>query len=142
MTIVWAILAVLFLGAELITTQLVIGYFGLGAIAALVLSATGSTTTVQVAAFTGVSVVLIALTRKPLKGILNRRSPLVATNVAALSGQRAIVTQVIDNDAGTGQVRIGGEVWRARGVGGAAIEPDAVVTVDRIEGVTAWVRAR
>jgi membrane protein implicated in regulation of membrane protease activity len=140
MIAVWGVLALVFLGIELVTTQLVLGYFGIGALVALTLAATGSSDATQVVVFLAVSIGLIVLTRRPLKGMLNRNSPLVAMNVNALAGRRATVTEEIDNDAGTGYIRIGDEVWRARSADGVAVAADALVTVERIEGVTAWVR--
>ena len=50
-------------------------------------------------------------------------------------GQECVVTQRIDNLAGTGAVAIGGKIWTARSTGGETLELGTVVIADSIEGV-------
>ena len=53
-------------------------------------------------------------------------------------GSKAIVVSTVDADGG--QVKIGGEVWSARGVGGhRPLPPGTPVTVVEVRGATAVV---
>jgi membrane protein implicated in regulation of membrane protease activity len=86
-----------------------------------------------------VSLTGLALTRR----IATRafRGPVVKTNVHALVGRRGIVTKPISVDAGTGQIRIGGDYWTARPYfdDTPEIPEGARVEVMGVEGVTAVV---
>ena len=59
------------------------------------------------------------------------------TNADRLIGREAVVTQQIDNISGTGQVRVGGQIWTARSENenDPPVEPGVKATVLRIEGV-------
>ena len=50
-------------------------------------------------------------------------------------GTCCTVTEQIDPLAGTGAVRADGKIWSARSADGSVIPADALVTVQRIEGV-------
>ena len=67
-----------------------------------------------------------------------RHSP---SNVDALIGQRAMVTQAVAEHA-PGQVKVRDEVWRAVPAAGAGgpFSPGAVVTIASVDGVTLQVR--
>ena len=79
--------------------------------------------------------------RKHIRAKLS--SPHVASNVDALLGRTALVTERIAPHA-PGMVKLGDEVWRARLAHDDADEPvrepGATVTVDSVEGVTIRVR--
>ena len=87
----------------------------------------------QIVLFVAVSALLLVLLRPFLKRYVN---PLkVKTNVDALPGQRAVVTQTVDNLAGTGEVRLGGSLWTARAREDQVLQTGTVVTVTGVEGV-------
>jgi membrane protein implicated in regulation of membrane protease activity len=69
------------------------------------------------------------------------KRPAVPTNTDALIGQRALVTQSLSEHQ-PGQVRLRGEVWRARPAAGeaGALEAGTEVLVEGMEGVTLLVR--
>jgi membrane protein implicated in regulation of membrane protease activity len=69
------------------------------------------------------------------------RRPSVRTNTDALIGQRGLVTGGIEQHA-PGQVKIHGEVWRARSAEPETvrIEAGSEVVIDSVEGVTLIVR--
>ena len=63
-----------------------------------------------------------------------------ASNADALVGAQALVTERVAQHA-PGQVRVRDEVWRAMPSDGVGpFEPGAIVTVERIDGVTLQVR--
>jgi membrane protein implicated in regulation of membrane protease activity len=59
----------------------------------------------------------------------------VATNADRNIGKTAVVTERIDNVAGTGAAKVNGVEWTARTADGSTVEVGALVTVQKIEGV-------
>ena len=59
----------------------------------------------------------------------------VKTNVYAMAGKQAIVTEDVDNLKATGTVRLNGVIWTARSYDGSPIPAGTVVTVQSVEGV-------
>ena len=133
MVVLWLVAAAVFLIVEAVTAAMSSIWFAAGALAALAAAALGAVLWVQAALFVGVSAVSFALLYPRLKRLLRRdRKP---TNADMVLGRRCVVTQRIDNLAGTGAVFVDGKTWTARSAGGEVIEPDAVVTAQAIEGV-------
>lgn len=136
----WIIIAAAFAVLEAATVAFFAQYFALGAIAAAIVAWQGGGIEWQLVAFTVTGVVLMALTRPILKRRLE--APDFHTNVNRMVGKRGVVTIAIDNDANTGQIRVGSEYWTARWpeqTPGTTIPVDARVEILAIEGVTARV---
>ena len=133
MTVVWLALMVLLLIVEALTAPLVCIWFALGALAALISALFGAAIWLQVVWFLLVSLLTLWLTRAFAVKYLNSRR--VATNADRVVGAEGIVTEDIDNIAGTGAVKLDGKEWTARSGSGANIAKGAVVRVERIEGV-------
>ena len=138
----WLLVALVLLGAEALTLQFVLVYFGLGA-----LVATAATPFVGTAGqglvFAVSSVLLMVLTRRPLIAWAGRDRGAV-TNVETVTGRSAVVTIAVDNHANTGQVRVGSEYWTARTPSDddPPIAPDTVVRIESVAGVTVRVVPR
>ena len=130
---VWGALIVLFLIIEAATAQLVTIWFAAGALAALIASALGAGTAVQIVVFVVVSAVTLAATRPLVKKITNKKE--ARLNADRCIGQFAIVTEAINNIEGTGLAKADGKIWSARSSDGSVIPEGAQVKVDRIEGV-------
>lgn len=133
MTVIWIILAVVFLAAELVTVAMVSLWFMIGALAALLAAAVGASMWLQILVFLLVSVACFALLYPRLKTFVGRsRQP---TNADMVLGKTCIVTQRIDNIADTGAVSIGGKTWSARTKNGEIVEKDSLVRAEDIQGV-------
>ena len=133
MTVVWLALMVLLLIVEALTAPLVCIWFALGALAALISALFGAAIWLQVVWFLLVSLLTLWLTRPIAVKYLNSRR--VATNADRVVGAEGVVTEDIDNIAGTGAVKLDGKEWTARSAGGESIPSGAVVKGVRIEGV-------
>lgn len=133
MSIVWLALMVLLLILEAATAGLTSIWFALGALAALIASLFGGALWLQLVWFFAVSLLTLWLTRPLALKYLNSRR--VATNADRVIGAEAVVTEDIDNVAGSGAVHVDGHEWTARSGSGANIAKGAVVRVERIEGV-------
>ena len=137
---IWLAVGLAALAIEAMSLNFVLLYFGVGALITALAAALGANPGVQVIVFAISSIVLLLVSRPTLKRLASRSSG-VATNVHTIAGKRGIVTIAIDNDASTGQIRIGTEYWTARStiVGDAAIPVGATVHVHEVAGVTARV---
>lgn len=136
--IIWFCLMLVFLIVEAACPiHLVSIWFAAGSLTAMVVSFLGGPLWLQIAVFLAVSCLLLALLWPFIKKFL--RPKLEKTNVDAVIGTKGVVTVTIDNTAAAGQIKLGAMEWTARSTSGAVIEKGAVVRVDRIEGVKAFV---
>lgn len=140
LSIFWLGLTVLLGIIEALTVTLTCIWFALGALAAMIVALFGGALWLQVLLFAIVSLVCV-LALRPLAKTRLGGAKKVATNADRIIGQEALVTERIDNIAGTGAVSVGGTVWTARSETDAPIEKGTVVRVLRIEGVKVYVTA-
>ncbi|MCD8398580.1 MAG: NfeD family protein [Lachnospiraceae bacterium] len=132
--LLWLAALVLFLAIEAITLGLTTIWFAGGALVAFVLAILQMSLGVQVAAFCAVSVLLLIFTRPAAARWLNRDR--VRTNAQSLVGETAVVTERIDNLAGSGQVQVHGQYWTARSADQSlVIEKEKNVKIEEISGV-------
>jgi membrane protein implicated in regulation of membrane protease activity len=135
----WLLVAVIFGIGEIATTGLFLGPFAVGAALAALADAVGAPFVVDLVVFLAVSVVVLAALRPVARRHL-RQPARLRTGTAALVGHTATVLERIDNAQDAGQVRLDGEVWRARAFDDDEVfEPGARVQVIEIRGVTALV---
>ena len=130
--IVWLVVLVVFLGAELATVSLVSVWLAVGALFALISTFFGAAPLVQIIIFLGTSALALVLTRPFARKIQSVR---VSTNADRNVGGIAVVTEDIDNLAGKGAVHIDGKEWTARAENDEPVAKGASVIVLRIEGV-------
>lgn len=134
---IWLGLAVVFLILEASTVTMVSLWFAGGCLAALVVALAGGSLGFQIFAALAVSAALLACLRPMAKKHFTPK--LTRTNVDAVIGSQGYVTADIDNVAATGTVKLGSMEWTARSADGKPIPKGALVKVDRIEGVKAYV---
>lgn len=136
--IIWLSLVVLFLIVEAACPiHLVSVWFAAGSLVALGIWSLGGPLWLQITGFLLVSSVLLALLWPLAKRFLNPRH--TATNIDSVIGTTGYVTAAIDNDAATGQVKLGAMYWTARSTSGDTIPEGTLVRADRIEGVKVFV---
>ena len=128
----WLAALLVFLVAEVVTSALVSLWFVGGSAVALAAAALGAPLWLQLALFVAVSAVLLIMLRPLTKKYF---APKAKFGTDRLIGEKAPVTERIDNLAATGAVRLDGREWSARSTDGSAVEVGSVVTVRAIEGV-------
>jgi membrane protein implicated in regulation of membrane protease activity len=136
---IWIVVAVVALAVEASTTAFFTVYFGAAALVVALLAVLGVPAALQIAAFAGISVVGLLLTRPWLLRVAGDRSPLVPTGVDAMRGRIGVVTGAI-GELDSGTVKVDGETWTAR----SYFEREEIAEGTRIEvveirGVTALV---
>lgn len=138
--IVWLLLTVAFAAFEASTVGLTSIWFAVGALAALMVSFFSHNFWLQAEVFVAVSLLTLLLLRPVIAKKFHPKET-TPTNSDSLIGKKGIVTQSIDNLAGTGQVKIAGQTWTARSESGEPLPKGTTVTAVRIEGVRLFVRA-
>lgn len=133
MLIFWIILLILLIIVEAVTAQMLTIWFAAGALGAIVAEVLGAEIWLQWVVFIAVSVVALVATRPLVKKLT--KTKLQPTNADRCIGQTAVVTEEINNLAGTGQAYINGSVWSARSSDGSVIGKDEKVIIEKIEGV-------
>lgn len=129
----WIVIAIAMAAVEFGTVALVSAWFVVGAVVALIAALLGVPFWLQAVIFVLVSGLLLLLFRPFLRKVLQPNK--LKTNVDALAGKRALVTQTVDNLRATGTVKLDGVIWAARSANDTPIAEGTVVTVQRVEGV-------
>jgi len=133
MPYVWIAVMIIMAVFEGVTSQLVSVWFVVGALVAAIVSFFVPSFALQFFVFVIVSLILLLVT-KPLVRKARSTKP-EPTNADRNIGKTAIVTQEINNNAGTGQVKLAGNTWTARTLDDEIIPEGAKVTVKEISGV-------
>lgn len=134
--IFWAALAIILIGSEIATVQLISVWFGAGSLVAFISSFFAIDFYVQVIIFITVSVVLLLATRPFVKKYLNSGGH-TKTNADSLIGKECVVKEEVNSLLGTGRVYVEGLAWSAKSTSPDIIlkENETCVITD-IQGVT------
>jgi membrane protein implicated in regulation of membrane protease activity len=137
--VLWILLAVILATGEVMSPSFFLAPFAIGALLGAVADAAGAGTVAAFVVFLLSSGLLLGFVR-PIARRHLRTPTQLRTGTAALVGRTAIVTELIDNDAGSGTVKLDGEFWTAR----AYAEEEVIaagrrVHVVEIKGATALV---
>lgn len=135
---VWLIIAGLLAIGEILTPGFILLWFAIAGLITAFLALAGVNLYVQLVVFILSSTLMLIYTRPILKKFLKQKE--VPSNVFSLIGKRGIVVQGINNLEGLGQVKIGGEIWKAVSEDGREIEVDTEIEVIRVEGVKVIVK--
>lgn len=138
MVLTWMIVLILCLLAEAATTQLISIWFAAGSLAAMFAAWAGGSLFVQLLCFAVLSAALLIFVRPMTSSLLKGRRS--ATNADRIIGQKAKVTEEINQQAATGQVYVMGQHWTARTQDESIIPKGATVEICTISGVKAIVR--
>lgn len=137
MTLLWIVIALVFAIVEVLTVGLFAGFISLGAVGAAIAAFVGDGYVSQAVTFAAVSILGIAVVRRPLLGYLQRRvGPLVVSGAEAMIGQTALVVDAIGGGHERGHVRIAGEDWPALTRDGEPVGEGASVRIVEIRRAT------
>lgn len=132
--VLWLGLLIVFLVVEAITLGLTTIWFAGGALASFLAALFGAPLPMQIGLFFVVSLVLLFFTRPAAVRFMNQKTE--KTNVDSLLGEKALVTETIENLKGTGRVKVRGVDWTARTKEDTTVIPvDTIVTVQKVQGV-------
>ena len=131
MIIVWAAFIIVNAIIELITIDLVIIWFTLGAVGALIASIFKAPLYVQVIIFVVLSFASLLATRPLAKKM--QKNEIIKTNADKIIGEYVVVTTEIPEN-GAGEIQYEGKYWRAVSSNNTFIEKGAKVIVQAISG--------
>ncbi|MGE5604309.1 MAG: NfeD family protein [Bacteroidota bacterium] len=129
----WLGMAVVLSIVEAVTAGLVTIWLVLGALAAWVCALIGLSFLFQLFAFLIISYASLVITRPIVKKWLSHKT--VKTNADRFIGQVGLVIEKIDAVEGTGQVKVGGQIWSAVPASCNVIELGTKVRINAITGV-------
>lgn len=132
-SVIWLGVIILATIVEAETLALVSVWFIPSAAVSLILSFCGVNIGIQIAVFAVLSFILLIFSRKIFGKALHIKP--VATNADSLIGERAVVTEDINNIEGKGAAKARGLEWSARSASGDDIKIGTVVRITGIEGV-------
>ncbi len=130
----WVVAGVVLIIAEIFTPGFVVACFGIACFPAALLAALGASLTWQLAVFAASTLAVVLGIRPFFSRHLSSAQGNAKTNVDALPGQTAFVTQTIDSSQDTGRAKIAGDDWRAIAADETVIEAGQRVTVLKVDG--------
>lgn len=139
MWILWLIAAGIFFVAEIFTAGFLIFWLGVAALVSMVISFFIANVIIQGTVFVFLSGTLMFFTRPLVDKFITKPDDKVATNAYSIIGKRGIVTKEINEISGTGQIKVGTEVWSAKSLDNVKIEEGSEVEINSINGVKAVV---
>ena len=132
--LLWLVLAAVLIVVELLTLTIALGMLGVAALLTAGVALLGAGPVVQSIAFAVTSLGLLVFVRPPVQRMLTSRDD-ASTDPRALSGSTAVVVERVSDDSG--QVRLNGELWRARPyAGGGPVDAGREVSVAAVDGAT------
>jgi membrane protein implicated in regulation of membrane protease activity len=137
--VTWVGIAVVLAVVELLSLDLVLLMFALGALGGAIVAGLGGPVWLALLAFAVVSVALLFLVRPPLVQRLHA-GPTLQVGHQNLVGRDALVIEPVDSRSG--RVKLANEVWSARTDGGEELDTGTEVHVIRIDGATAVVTGK
>ena len=136
---IWLIISGICFIIEIITVGFLVFWFGIGALIAMVSSFFISNIYIQTLIFVISSALLIFFTKPLVKKFVDK-DKVLPTNAYSIIGHKAIVIKQIDPMLGTGQIKVGTEVWSAKTDSDEIIPENTEVKVTQIDGVKAVVK--
>jgi len=132
----WLGLAVVLAVVEMLSLDLVLLMFAVGALAAAAAAGLGAPVWLTIPLFALVSLLLLFLVRPSIVARLHA-GPTLLTGHGNLVGAIAVVVEPVDWQ--NGRVQLRGELWSARTVGDVVFDTGTEVLVTQIDGATAVV---
>jgi membrane protein implicated in regulation of membrane protease activity len=132
--LLWVVLLIVFVAAELISVGLTSIWFAAGALIALLAAIFGGPLWLQGGLFVVVSLVLLAATRPWAKRFINGHTQ--KTNADSIIGTTIMITEAVNNREETGTAVVRGQEWTVRSVDDpVVIAPGEIAKVIGISGV-------
>ena len=140
--VMWAVLGIVLIIAEVFTPGFVLLWFGVGALAAALASMLGAGLALQFFVFIALSAALTALSRTIFVNYFARHDTGgLRTGADALPGQVGTVVSSSSGALNEGAVKVFGSVWTAYPAEGETpLEAGERVVVERLQGASIYVR--
>lgn len=131
---IWIIVALGFFILEIFTPGFAVACLSIGAIGSAIGTAFGCELKFQILIFALVTLLAFVLIRPLVLKFFYSKSENVATNVDALIGRQAIVSEEIKPVIG-GRVKVDGDDWKAVTADGKSVEAGKIVRILKVDSV-------
>lgn len=131
---IWIIVALGFFILEVFTPGFAVACLSIGAIGSAIGSAFGCELKFQILIFAIFTLLAFVLVRPVVLKLFYNKSKEVATNVDALIGRQAVVTEEIKPVVG-GRVKVDGDDWKAVTADGKPVETGKIVRILKLDSV-------
>lgn len=131
---IWIIVALIFFIMEIFTPGFAVACLSIGAIGSSIASACGLELKFQILVFAIATLLAFVLVRPVVLKLFHNKSKEVLTNVDALVGKHAIVSEEIKPIVG-GRVKVDGDDWKAVTADGSPVEAGKVVRILKVDSV-------
>ena len=131
---IWIIVALIFFIMEIFTPSFAVACLSIGAIGGAIASACGLGLKFQILVFAIATLLAFVLVRPVVLKLFHNKSKEVLTNVDALVGKLAIVSEEIKPVVG-GRVKVDGDDWKAVTADGRPVEAGKVVRILKVDSV-------
>lgn len=133
----WLIVMLVMLGIEMLSLDLWFAMLAGGALAATLTSLADAGFWLQLIVVSVVSLILMTTLRPFAMRMLRKRTTDARSNVSRLINSEALVLERVTKQ--TGLIRVEGDEWSARTNLAQGIAPGEYVTIDSIQGATAYI---
>lgn len=138
--ILWGFASIVFFILEVFLPGFWLATLGVGAIFAAISAFIIKDFNSQLVIFSTFTVIAFIVVRPFALKYFYKGTDKIQTNTDALIGQKVKVLDTIDNINSLGQVKIGGDTWKARSENDGIIMKDEVVEVIKVDGAKVIVK--
>lgn len=138
--VIWIVIGIVLIIAEIFTPGFFLASIGLGAIVAGVVAFASDSIIIQLLVFAAASALSLIFLRPVITRLSSKDKE--KSGAEAIIGSEGLVLEEIDNLEGKGRVKVNGQDWKAKSMQGTVIAKDTVIIVEKIEGVTLYVERR
>ena len=131
---IWIIVALVFFIMEIFTPGFAVACLSIGAIGGSIASGCGCALKFQILIFAITTLLAFVLVRPVVLKLFHSKAKTVCTNVDALIGRQAIVSEAIAAVTG-GRVKVEGDDWKAVTADGKPVEAGKVVRILKVDSV-------
>lgn len=136
----WIIGALIMFIIEILTTGFAAICLSIGAIAAAVSSAIGSSLEIQLLWFSIFTLLSFVVLRPFVTKLLKQNKSERKSGIEALIGRTAIVTESIDPENNKGRIAVDGDNWKAVSEDNTFINKDSHVIITKIDSIIVTVK--
>ena len=139
---IWLAVAMLFVILEILSPTFFMVFFGISAFITSIVSLFNVELIPQFFIFIILSIISLFVFRPFAKEHLIKDSEDTKTNVDALVGQEALVTEAIDPSTNQGRVKITGDSWMAISENKEEIATGVKVIITKVDGAKVYVKRK
>lgn len=132
---IWLIIALISFIMEIFIPSFVLFNFGIGAVLGSFAAGLNLSLEWQILFFSVGTLVSFFLIRPAMKKFAYRRSDGFKTNIDAMLGRQATVTEEISNENNRGRVSLDGDIWQARSHSNEIIPAGSLVEIVQLSSI-------